>query len=73
MASINKIHFRYTDKKIFSMKVLPTTNACNPSDTKTYKLIIPQAKLRKKMAMNDIIIVAKTNPMIQYFTSGNTY
>ena len=55
------------------MKVLPTTNACNPSDMKTYKLIIPQAKLREKMAMNDIIIVAKTNPMIQYFTSGNTY
>jgi len=25
------------------------------------------------MTMNDIIIVAKTNPMIQYLTSGNTY
>ena len=55
------------------MKVLPTTSACNPSDMKTYKLIIPQDKLRNKMTMNDIIIVAKTNPMIQYLTSGNTY
>ena len=40
------------------MKVLPTTNACNPSAMKTYKLVIPQAKLREKMAMNDIIRVA---------------
>jgi hypothetical protein len=56
MASINKIHFRYSEKKIFSMKVFPTTIVCIPSTMKIYKFIIPQPKLRKKIMMDDITI-----------------